>query len=191
MNKLEIGGALVGILIVVFTLGFYTNDKISNANQSAQVFSILKSSANRTTPTAVAPTTVRTTTPTTPAAPVSALWRKFKDTTGQSYTELPQSSLQTILRFCEELKVANQNGNGVAKLAWKDPRDGKYYCLNSNGSVSSSTCGNGSQSSCVASGCCGSCIGGVLPPGITDLTQLPGIFFVPNRIIEAIENRTR
>lgn len=207
MNKLELGGALIGVMVVVFTLGVYASDKISNSSQPAQVLrfdSLLKSSASKTkapvttlTPKTFQMTSPTTpsmvpTTPTTPSTPgVSSLWKRFKDTTGQPYTEVPQSSIQTILRFCEEFKTASNNGNGVAKLAWQNPNDGKYYCMNSNGSVSSTTCGNGSQSSCIASGCCGSCLGGVLPPGVTDLTQLPGLFFVPNRIIEAIENRVR
>lgn len=187
MTKLELGGALIGVMVVVFTLGFFANDKISNSSQPAQTFSILKSSVNRTQQTTT--TTPRVTTPTTsPATPATGLWRKFKDTTNQSYTEIPQSSVQSILRFCEELK-STMGQVGVAKLAFQ-ATDGKYYCLNSNGTAGG-LCGNGTASGCQSSGCCGSCLGGVLPPGVTDLTQLPGLFFVPNRIIEAIQSRTR
>jgi len=192
IEKLQIFGAVIASALMIFTAGFYFNDKVTSENQSAQILRFRS-----------APTASKNQAPSTPAvSPVSSLrdmtstsaisanpvWRKIVSNTGIEYTEIPQTSFQAVLNFCEQLDsvAPDLGGNKIAARM----SDGKFYCINPNGNVGSQ-CGspNGTEAECRASGCCGSCIGG-LPNGITDITQLPNIIFIPESIIKVIKQKT-
>lgn len=199
INKLQIFGAIVASVIMIFTAGFYANDKINNNSQSAQLLRF-RNTANQVK-TQVAPvrqapvpapvsapaSSIKTLT-STEAISANPVWRKIVSNTGIEYTEIPQTSFQAVLNFCEQLDsvAPDLGGNKIAARM----SDGKFYCINPNGNVGSQ-CGspNGTEAECRASGCCGSCIGG-LPNGITDITQLPNIIFIPESIIKVIKQKT-
>ncbi len=197
IEKLQIFGAVIASALMIFTAGFYFNDKVTSENQSAQILRFRS-----------APTAAKNQAPATPvynppsstttssignltsnqAISANPVWRKIVSNTGIEYTEIPQTSFQAVLNFCEQLDsvAPDLGGNKIAARM----NDGKFYCINPNGNVGSQ-CGspNGTEAECRASGCCGSCIGG-LPNGITDITQLPNIIFIPESIIKVIKQKT-
>jgi hypothetical protein len=191
INNLQIFGAVIASAVMIFTAGFYANDTINNNNQSAQLLRF-RNTANQVK-TQVAPVR-QASTPTssiktltsTEAISANPFWRKITSNTGVVYTEIPQTSFQAVINFCKELDAVSPD-IGANKMAAR-MSDGRFYCINTNGNVGS-VCGNGTQGSCVSSGCCGSCLGG-LPDGVTDITQLPNIVFIPESIIKVIKQAT-
>lgn len=196
IEKLQIFGAVIASALMIFTAGFYFNDKVTSENQSAQILRFRS-----------APTASKNQTPSTPAvSPVSSLrdmtstsaisanpvWRKIVSNTGEVYSEIPRESLEALSGFCEN--ISDFDFEGGQKIGAFRGNGGKYYCTSGGGS-----CGNNSgsdtpqgaranQLSCIASGCCGACLGG-LPPG-TDLSEIPEVIFVPQNIITAIKQQT-
>lgn len=192
IEKLQIFGAVIASALMIFTAGFYFNDKVTNENQSAQILrfrSAPTASKNQASATpVVSPVSSLRDMTSTSAISANPVWKKIVSNTGIEYTEIPQTSFQAVLNFCEQLDsvAPDLGGNKIAARM----NDGKFYCINPNGNVGSQ-CGspNGTEAECRASGCCGSCIGG-LPNGITDITQLPNIIFIPESIIKVIKQKT-
>ena len=201
IEKLQIFGAVIASAVMIFTAGFYFNDKVNNENQSAQILRFRS-----------APTAAKNQAPVTPvynppsstttssignltsnqAISANPVWRKIVSNTGEVYSEIPRESLEALSGFCEN--ISDFDFEGGQKIGAFRGNGGKYYCTSGGGS-----CGNNSGSDtpqgaranqlrCIASGCCGACLGG-LPPG-TDLSEIPEVIFVPQNIITAIKQQT-
>lgn len=130
---------------------------------------------------------------TVPAAvsKVSPAWKNYR-LNNTTFTEIPTASLQGVVNFCNELrnKLPTNFITKIGNVTYEGVNDGKLYCI-STGEM----CGNGSPGGCRDSGCCNTgCVGGVAPlnwsnpPTMADLLSVPGLFFVPNTIINGIKD---
>jgi len=174
-NNMQIFGAVVASLIMVFSAGFYSSTLVTAKSQSAQ---LIKSSAQRV----VTPSTNPISNITSPAAIQSnPAWRMLR--VGNDFmVKLPSESLPAIANFCQDLATALPPGVDVNKIGAFNA-DGKYQCNDGSG-----LCGDGTREGCRRSGCCGGCPNGIYPPGVTSPDQLPNVVFIPDTIMRAIRN---
>jgi len=109
-------------------------------------------------------------------------WEKITVPGSGELYKIPDPTTVSLASFCQGVGgiVA---GGGASKIgAFQSHLDGKYYCREGG-----NACGDGTREGCRRSGCCGACMNGVLPPGVTDISQLPGLFFVPELIHKQIK----
>jgi len=187
-KNLQIFGAVLASIVMVFSAGFYSRDVVdikNNSNQTAQVykynskdFKVVQEGSTDTLNTLTSSGSIAK----------NPVWKKIQTLTGGPYVEIPSESLNAVTNFCGQLEALNYR-NGTTKLA-AQMNDGKYYCIG-NADVVGGLCGNGTASSCQSSGCCGSCIGGVLPPGVGSIDDLPGLVFIPSALFNTAKDSLR
>lgn len=99
------------------------------------------------------------------------------------FARLPAESLPAVESFCQDLSGILPPGSNILKIGAFEGLDGVYQCNDGSG-----PCGDGTRSGCRSSGCCGGCINGLYPPGISDPAQLPQVVFIPDSVMQALRD---